>query len=240
MEHETKNFVATMSGYAQEDVELTFNTTPGTATAGSDFTAQAATTVKIPKGTKTVDIPVNILGDAIAEPSEAFTGTIVLANDNGQQITVLPTAKTATTDILDNDVYTISLAGFTVTETNAGAPTSDFIATMNGLAQHDVVLTFSTADNSANATSDYLAQSTVSYTIVAGANNVHIPVGIVGNLMAEPTEDFKGTITMSNGNGQQVTVAGAMATSTINDNDVYTISLAGFTVTETNAGRTNI
>ena len=97
---------------------------------------------------------------------------------------------------------------------------------MNGLAQHDVVLTFSTADNSANATSDYLAQSTVSYTIDSrAANNVHIPVGIVGNLMAEPTEDFKGTITMSNANGQQVTVAGATATSTINDNDVYTVSL---------------
>ena len=72
-----------MTGEAQEDVVLSFSTTQVTATAAIDYITESAVVVIIPAGSTSVNIPVNILGDLILEPTETFTGTITLSNANG-------------------------------------------------------------------------------------------------------------------------------------------------------------
>ena len=163
-----------MSGVAQEPVVISFTTTNGTAGV-TDFTAQSTVSYTIPAGLTSVNIPVTILGDLISEPSETFTGAIAIVNANGQQITI--GTGTANGNIADDDVYTISLAGIDVTETNADVA-HDFVATMSGVAQEPVVISFTTTNGTAGAT-DFTAQSTVSYTIPAGSTSVNIPVTIL-------------------------------------------------------------
>ncbi|MEI6062573.1 MAG: Calx-beta domain-containing protein, partial [Bacteroidota bacterium] len=104
---QSKNFIATMSKFAEKDVILTFHTSDGSATAGSDYTAQPGTSVTIPAGTTSVTISVDILGDLISELTEAYTGTVVLHTDNGQQITI--SSGTATATIIDDDIANLSI-----------------------------------------------------------------------------------------------------------------------------------
>ena len=221
-------FVATMSGVAQQDVDILFTTTGGTA-GTSDFTAQSSVSYRIEAGTTTVEIPVTVLGDEISEPTESFTGSISISTANGQQVTI--GTGTATGTILDDDAYTISIADIEVTETDTDDPHT-FVATMSGVAQQDVDILFTTTGGTAG-TSDFTAQSSVSYRIVAGTTTVEIPVTVLGDEISEPTESFTGTITISTANGQQVTIGTGTATGTILDDDAYTISIADIEVTET-------
>ncbi|WP_321321019.1 Calx-beta domain-containing protein [Labilibaculum sp.] len=122
------DFVATMSGEAQEDVAISFTTTNGSA-AGSDFTSQTSQTYTILAGSTSINIPVEVLGDDIAEATESFTAAIIIDNANAQQVTIGTGSATGT--INDDDAYTISLAGFTVSETDANAD-HNFVATMSG------------------------------------------------------------------------------------------------------------
>ncbi|MCB9016960.1 MAG: HYR domain-containing protein, partial [Lentimicrobiaceae bacterium] len=228
---QTANFVVTMTAEAQENVVLSFGTANVTATAGSDYTAQTGTVVTLTGGSTTVNVPVSVLGDLIAEPTETLTGTIAITNVNGQQITI--NTGTATSTILDNDVITIDLAGFTVTETES-TQVRNFRASMNTTAQYDIVLEFSTADGTALDGSDYTARTAISVTIPAGSLFIDIPVDILGDNILEPTEAFTGTITLTEDNGQQATV-GALtgtATGTIEDNDAASIAIADVSVDE--------
>ncbi len=207
-----------MSGLAEHDVVISFTTTNGDA-GSSDFTAQSSVLYTILAGTNSVHIPVAVLGDLIAEPTETFTGTIAISNANAQQITVLPAGATATSTIIDNDIANITLSGFTVTETN-GTQTQNFVATMSIPAEKDVVLTFHTTDGSALAGSDYTSQPGTSVTIPAGSVSFNIPVAILGDLISESTETFTGTIVLSNDNGQTVLIPTPTATATILDDDI--------------------
>ena len=233
---QSQKFVATMNGIAEKDVVLTFSTTPGSAVADNDYTIPTKTTYTIEAGKPSVEIPIDILGGTIAEPTEEFSGTVVISELNGQQVSIVDAAGTAKATITDDDKYTISLAGFSVTETNA-TQSQKFVATMNGIAEKDVVLTFSTTPGSAVADNDYTIPTKTTYTIEAGKPSVEIPIDILGGTIAEPTEEFSGTVVISELNGQQVSIVDAAGTAkaTITDDDKYTISLAGFSVTETNA-----
>ncbi len=70
---------------------------------------------------------------------------------------------------------------------------------------------------------------------MAGSTSINIPVEVLGDDIAEATESFTAAIIIDNANAQQVTIGTGSATGTINDDDAYTISLAGFTVSETDA-----
>ena len=65
-------------------------------------------------GTTSVNIPVTVLGDQVVEPVETFTGSIVMSNANGQQVTIA--TGTATGTITDNDVASIAIADVSVAE----------------------------------------------------------------------------------------------------------------------------
>ena len=96
-----------MSGKAQQDLTLSFSTTDGTAASGSDFTAQTAMSYTIVAGSTSVSIPVDVLGDLLSEPTEAFIGTITISNANAQQISIGIDHATAT--ILDDDIADLSI-----------------------------------------------------------------------------------------------------------------------------------
>ena len=165
---QTSYFVVTSNISAQKDIEITFTTTDISATSSSDYTAQSAHTYILVAGQKTWNIPVEILGDAIAEPIETFTGTIALSNDNAQQVTIPVAGETATSTIYDNDAIVINLSGFIVTETES-TQNKDFTVSLNTSAQYDIVLNFSTSDGTTQAGNDFTAQSGTLVTIPHGS-----------------------------------------------------------------------
>ena len=145
-----------MSGVAQSDVVISFTTSTGTATA-TDFTAQSGESYTILAGETSVTIPVEILGDDIAEATESFTGTITITNANGQQITIDDGEATGT--IADDDAYTLSIADeLSITETDA-AFDHNFTVSMSGVAQSDVVISTALTERCSNKLYDKYGHS---------------------------------------------------------------------------------
>jgi len=225
---QTANFTLTSDKMAQHDIELRINSTDISALAGEDYTALLDVAVVLLAGQTSVNIPVTILGDLIAEPTETFSGTISLHEANGQQVIISTTTATGT--ITDDDAYTISIANIDITETDANV-NHNFVATMSGVAQSDVVISFTTTNGAAGAT-DFTAQTAQLYTIEAGQTSVSIPVEILGDQIAEAVEAFTATITISNANGQPVTIGTGTATGTITDDDEANISIANVSTDE--------
>ena len=232
---QTANFTVTSNIAAEEDIVFTLTTADATAVDGNDYTAQAAQSYTLLAGDTSINLPVDILGDLIAEPTETFTGTIAITNANAQQVSI--TTDTATATINDNNALELSIAGFTITETEA-TQTANFTVTSNIAAEEDIVFTLTTADATGVDGNDYTAQAAQSYTLLAGDTAINLPVDILGDLIAEPTETFTGTIAVTNANAQQVSITTDTATATINDNDALELSIAGFTITETEATQT--
>uniref|UniRef100_UPI00248FCC6E HYR domain-containing protein n=1 Tax=Aquimarina aggregata TaxID=1642818 RepID=UPI00248FCC6E len=232
---QTANFTVTSNIAAEEDIVFTFTTAHITTTEAIDFTTQTAQSYTLSAGDTTMNLPIAILGDLIAEPTETFTGTIAITNANAQQVSIA--TPTATSTINDNDSLELSIAGFTITETEA-TQTANFTVTSTIAAEEDIVFTLTTAHITTTEATDFTTQTAQSYTLLAGDTSMNLPVAILGDLIAEPTETFTGTIAITNANAQQVTIATPTATSTINDNDSLELSIAGFTITETEATQT--
>ncbi|MFA5974316.1 MAG: Ig-like domain-containing protein, partial [Lentimicrobiaceae bacterium] len=136
---QTENFVVTLNIPAQEDIVITFTTANVTATSGSDYTGQTTVSYTIPAGSTTFNIPVDILGDLISEPTETFTGTIAISNANGQNVSIATGIATAT--ILDDDIIAIDDAGSSVNGYTGG------IAVVNVLLNDQIYGSFPTISN---------------------------------------------------------------------------------------------
>ena len=211
------NFPVTLSGAAPVGgVIITYSTANGTATAGSDYVAVVAGTVTIAQGATTGNLPVTINGDTTVEPDETFTVTISNATN-----ATLGTA-TATGTILNDDVVApiipvVSIGNASVIEGNAGTQVMNFPVTLSSSAPvGGVIITYSTANGTATAGSDYVAVVAGTVTIAQGATTGNLPVTINGDTTVEPDETF--TVTISS--ATNATLGTATATGTILNDDV--------------------
>ncbi|MEZ5105799.1 MAG: HYR domain-containing protein, partial [Draconibacterium sp.] len=233
---QTANFYVSRDIASQSTVTLLFSTTEGTAIASGDFTAQTNTSVLLSaSSTDNTDIPVTIMGDDIAEPTETFDGTISIDETNGQQIVI--STETVTSTIYDDDEMQITLEDKMVTETDENQ-SINYVVSTNISAQEAVTLSFSTSDGTAVDGNDYLSQSATEIIIPALTTSVNIPVDVLGDLITEPQESFFGTISITDDNSQQVSISDGNAEYTINDNDPATLAISGFEVDE-DAGTAN-
>ncbi len=98
-------FTATLSAPVSQPVTVTYTTSAGTATAGSDF-VQTAGTITFPANSTTQTISVLVNGDALAESNETFNVTLTnpvnailtgpkavgtIVNDDGGAVPAIPT-----------------------------------------------------------------------------------------------------------------------------------------------------
>ncbi|MBN2896095.1 MAG: hypothetical protein JXK05_09430 [Campylobacterales bacterium] len=100
----TKNltFTITQSAVSTTDTTVLFSTSNGTATAGSDYTAQTNQTVTISAGSTTATRNVVISGDTVYENNETFT--VTLSSPSGA---TLGTASAIGTIINDDINYVV-------------------------------------------------------------------------------------------------------------------------------------
>ncbi len=187
----TATFTVTRSGSTTGDVTVSYSTIDGSASAPGDFEYTAGSLTFTDGGSSSQTIRVPIVDDVDAEGVESFT--VNLSNATGG--TIADGEGTAT--INDNDAN-VSISDASANEgnltkgKNGGDPTFKdivFVVNLSNSLSHDVTISWSTANGTAVAGSDYVAASDV-LTISAGQTSGTITVQSIGDGDQEPDETF--------------------------------------------------
>ena len=222
----------TLSAASTSTVTASYATANGTATAGSDYVAQTGT-LSFTAGQTSKTITVTVNGDTMVEPDETFV--VDLSTPSGATLADAQGQGTITND--DTAALpTLSINDVTVAEGNSGTTTASFTVTLSAASTSTVTASYATANGTATAGSDYVAQTgTLSFT--AGQTSKTISVTVNGDTTVEPNETF--IVNLSSPSG--ATLADAQGQGTITNDDTAalpTLSINDVTVAEGNSGTT--
>jgi hypothetical protein len=221
------SFPISLSAPTVQDVAGSCATSNATATAGTDYTTRSAG-FAIPAGATATSFSVDTLADTLDELDETVTliCTVGSAADlsDGQ----------ATGTVVDDDAApTMSVTAPSAALEGDGVPHQVNLAVrLSAASGRPVTAKLSTADGSAAAPDDFTALSGVDVSFAAGETEKQVPLTIAGDFADEVDEAL--TATLSNVDGAGLPVPGA--TYTILDDDGPTVTVAGASVVEGNAG----
>jgi len=213
-------FTVTKTGVASSSYSVNFATANGTATAGSDYTANSSTLTFAPADvTKTITVLTT--DDAALESAET-----VLVNLSGATGGVTISDAQGVGTINDNDVApTCGGISFTVASNAAvteGA-SSAFTVTKAGTTSNSCSVNYATANGTATSGSDYSAKSgTLTFTSAQTSQAVNVTT--IDDSVVESAETF--TMSLSSPTGGSTVGTPGSATATINDNDTAAASFS--------------
>lgn len=210
-------FTLSLSAPAAGEVTADFTTLDGTATAGTDYVAQAGA-ISIPAGTLSTTVAVTIVDDGAIEGSEAFS--LELANPAGATLARASGAATIT----DNDSASFSVDSVSAVETD-GSMT--FTVTLSTAELVAVSVDYATSDVSATAGLDYEAAASTTLTFAPGEVSKQIVVNLLDDALVEGDETFNVTLSNAVGAG----IATAVGIGTITDSEPLPV----ITVTDASA-----
>ena len=170
------------------DLTVSYNTSNGTATAGTDYTAKSGTLTFSNTAAGAQTFTVQTTEDSVDEGTgETFTVTISNPSGGGGPAPSLGTSKSVTTTITDDDDapsgITLSASPNTLGEDD-DATSVTVKATLNGSTlPSDTVVTIGTLAGSATKGTDYTATSLASITIPANSTSA------TDSLAITPTDD---------------------------------------------------
>lgn len=201
-------FAVTLSAPSGEEIKVTFTT--GGGTAGTSDYATTTGTVTFPPGSTTQYAAVPINGDLIDENDETFDVTL------SAPVNATIAKATATGTITDDDAAPIlTVENISLVEGAAATTTPfPFVLTLSGPSAKTIKVTYTTADVTATAGSDYTAVS-ATVTFNAGETSKPATVIVTGDATGEATETFALNLT----NPENVTLAAPSATGTIINDD---------------------
>jgi hypothetical protein len=212
-------FTVTLSAVSPQYVILNYTTTPGgTATARSDYAQANNNYVEIPAGQLSATFNLRIIGDLDIEPDE--TVFVTLSDARGGTIT----DSLGVCTILNDDAagaLQFSAESYSANENSAATINVNRVGGRSG----SVSVTFSTADGTATAGSDYTAVSqTITFTDGDAARKT-ITIPLTDDAIVEATE----TVNLTLGNPTNGATLGSPLAAVLNilDNDagcVYAIS----------------
>jgi Ca2+-binding RTX toxin-like protein len=239
----TAFFAVLLSNPSQSGLQLTVNTTDGTAvdlgtaaTGGDDYTGLSSTVSFAPGQTLQI-VTVSVNGDTTFEVNETFNvnlsgltgGTAILGDTQG-----LGT-------ILNDDAQpSVSIGDLTVSE---GGTNAIFTVSLTNPSQSAVTVLVNTADGTATTggtsdagTSDYTPVVGQTVSFAPGQTTQLVTVAITDDIADENNETFN--VNLSGATGASIVDSQAIATITDNDNAPI-ISISDASVLEGNAGTTN-
>jgi hypothetical protein len=172
-------FTLTLSYAYGTPITVHYETADGSA-AGGDYTA-ASGDVTFGVNETSMTIPIAVIGDRTPESTETFVVNLtssdaVIGDGQGEGIIV-------------DDEPTISISDKTVTEGNTGSVNATFTVTLSALYDEDVIIPYTTANDTATAGSDY-ATTSGKVTIAARTFSNTFTVSVTGDRLAELTEKF--------------------------------------------------
>jgi hypothetical protein len=178
------NLAVSLSSASSQPVTVSYSTTDGTATAGSDYASSSGTLTFLPGQTARM-VTVPILGDAVNEDDETFT--LELTGPSGA---VLVDGSGLATLLNDDPLPSVSVGGAATVEGSAGTTPLAFLVRLSGASSRAVTVTVATADGSAASPDDYLALGPTVLTFAPGETAQDVAVSVVGDTVREPNETF--------------------------------------------------
>ena len=222
-------FTVSLSQAATGPVTVNYATANGTATAGQDYVAKSGTiTFAAGETQKTVSVTIN--GDKVAELNESLA--LNLSSPSGATLADGAAVGTILTD--DVIVPRITIADATVKEGDSGTRNLAFTVSLSEATSGPVTVTYATANGTAKAGEDYIAQ-TGTLTFAAGETSKVVNVKVTGDTAIEGNETLK--INLTAPTGGKIADGGAIGTIV---NDDARISVADATVTEGNNGTSSL
>lgn len=219
-------FTVSLSQATNQTVTVSYVTSDGTATSGSDYYPTNGLLSFAP-GVTNQTVLVQVIGDAALENDETFF--VNLTNATG--VTIFKAQGVGT---IQDDEARLFIDDVTVTELDV-TTNAVFKVYLTKLVTNVVKVNFATANVSATAGLDYVAASG-SLIFPAGVTNQSIVVPVLGDLLNEATESFVVNIFGST----NVPISRSQAVGTILDNDplpgISITNLVG--LTEGNSGTT--
>ena len=219
----TASFEVVLSASSVVPVSVGYNSSNGTATAGSDYAAVSGT-LTFPAGTTTRSIAVTVTGDMLVEASETFT--VILSNASNATIAT----ANATGTIVNDDAESapppppppardprVSLdPSVRVTECTGGiADEALFTVRVTPRPDDRIVVEYATTAGSASAGADFETTSKTLF-IKKGQSTATIAVPVRCDTEDEPEETF--LLTLNEASGGEI--RGPVAVATIVDDDV--------------------
>gem|GEM_PF-979990 len=181
----TAVLTVTLSATANRTVTVQYATSNGTAQAGLDYTPGSGT-LTFPPGTLSQTIRIDILNDTLVESDETF-----FVDLSSPVHATLARARAVVT-IHDDDVAAVprlSITGARVTEGDSGTVDARFSVDLSSAAASEVRVTWSTADGTAVAGSDYRAVPPTSLVFAPGETHKVITVQVLGDTRLEADEE---------------------------------------------------
>ncbi len=227
-------FTITRAGSTAASSSVTYATADGTATAGSDYTALAPTTVTFAAGQTMKSVSVSVLGDTVVEPDETFS--VELSSPVGATIT----DGTGVATIVNDDsappssgpAY-ISVNDIQVTEGNSGTTAATFTVTRAGNTTGASSVTYATSAVSAQNGTDFTRIPPATLNFAAGETSKTVTVWVNGDTQPENNETF--LLVVSTPVGAVITDTTGVAT-IVNDDAPAYLSIRDLSVTEGNSG----
>lgn len=173
----------TRTGETNSLATVQWATSPGTATAGSDYVPVSGT-LAFPAGVTSQTFSVPIKDDAIDEPNETFTVTL---SNPGSATLGLASAMVTIND--DDPTPSIAINSPSQPEGNSGTSNMTFTVTLSNASSSTITVDFTTANGTAIAGSDYMTTGGT-LTFNPGVTSQQINVPIIGDTTAEPDETF--------------------------------------------------
>ncbi|MCC6417524.1 MAG: proprotein convertase P-domain-containing protein [Gemmataceae bacterium] len=225
-------FTVVLSRPTFQDVTLTYTTTDGTATGGTDYRIMTGT-VTILAGQTTATIAVPVFGDTTFEITESFFVTL-----GTPPLGINPGRMQGTGFILDDDSVfpvNVSLGDAIVREADgATALVPVFLSAPQTTA---VLVRYTTGNGSATGGDDFTANTDGLVFIPAGQMVAFISVPITNDTLAEGNETF--TVTLFAASGGMHIGRGAATVLIADDEQVPAISVGDVTIQEGDAGTVN-
>jgi len=211
------------------EISVDFATADQTAISTDDYTATSGTLI-FSAGVQSQTITVPISDNNIVELDETFL--INLFNLQANDADVIIGDDQATVTIQNDDQARISISDITVDE-NTG--TAMLTVTLDQPVDTDVSIDFTTSDNTATDTTDYLATSGT-LTLTPGMLSIQIPVSLVDSELVEFDESFLVDLFNIQASGRDVVFANSQAEVTIQDDQQAHLTIDDITVTEDESG----
>jgi hypothetical protein len=199
-------FKLTLSAPSGRPISVRYATANGTALAGADYTAKSGT-ITLPAGATTATISVPTIGDLIVEPDEHFLLNLF------DPVHAVLVQDQAVGRILDNDAG-LSIDDISVNEGHSGVVDAVFTVSLSAASPVDVSVSYVAAATTATAGVDFAAISGV-LTIPAGATSAALRVPVRGDLIDEPDETFRVTLSKP----VNTVLIRSVGTATIRDDD---------------------
>lgn len=142
-------FDVTLSNASGQQVTVNYSTENGTATAGQDYTAVVGTALVFNPGETSKQVAINIAGDFVIEPDEAF-----FVNLTGATNSTIFDSQGVGTLVNDDGAGVISFESATYSE-NEGTPTAVITVKRTGGLSSGVSVAYFTIDGTATAGQDF-------------------------------------------------------------------------------------